>query len=55
MVVSIILYRPYDMKTLSLIWAGESETMDPKTIGQAIGQVVSLVMDELNNNGLLPI
>ena len=46
--------RLYDVKTQKLIWTGESETMDPKTIGQAIGQIVSLVMDELKKNGLLP-
>ena len=47
--------RLYDVNTQSLIWVGESETMDPKTIGQAIGQIVSLVMDELKKNGLLPV
>jgi hypothetical protein len=46
--------RLYDVKTESLIWVGESQTMDPKTTGQAIGQVVDAVMNELKNNGLLP-
>ena len=46
--------RLYDVKTESLIWAGESQTMDPKTTGQAIGQVIDVVMKELRKNGLLP-
>jgi hypothetical protein len=45
--------RLYDVKTQSLIWSGESETIDPETVGQAIGQIVSLVMDELEKNGLI--
>jgi hypothetical protein len=46
--------RLYDVKTESLIWAGESQTTDPETIGQAIGQVVDVVMIELGKSGLLP-
>ena len=46
--------RLYDVKTESLIWAGESQTMDPKTTGQAIGQVVDAVMNELKKSRLLP-
>jgi hypothetical protein len=46
--------RLYDVKTEALIWAGESQTSDPETIGQAIGQVVDVVMDELKKSGLLP-
>ena len=46
--------RFYDVKTESLIWSGESQTMDPEAIGQAIGQVVDVVMKELNRSGLLP-
>lgn len=45
--------RLYDATTQTLIWSGESQTMDPKTVGQAIGQVVSLVMNELEKNGLV--
>lgn len=46
--------RVYDVKTESLIWAGESQTKNPKTTGQAIGQVVDAVMKDLEKNGLLP-
>jgi hypothetical protein len=46
--------RLYDVKTESLIWAGETQTTNPKTTGQAIGQVVEAVMKELQKNGLLP-
>jgi hypothetical protein len=46
--------RLYDLKTEALIWAGKSQTSDPETIGQAIGQVVDVVMDELKKSGLLP-
>ena len=46
--------RLYDVQTESLIWSGESQTMDPETTGQAIGQVVDVVMKDLNKNGLLP-
>ncbi|WP_372681113.1 hypothetical protein [Desulfosarcina sp.] len=44
----------YDVETESPIWAGESQLKNPKTTGQAIGQVVDLVMKELGKNGLLP-
>jgi hypothetical protein len=44
----------YDAKTESLIWAGESQLKNPKTTGIAIGQVVDMVMKELEKNGLLP-
>ena len=46
--------RLYDVKTESLIWAGETQTTNPKTTGEAIGQVVEAVMKELQKNGLLP-
>ena len=46
--------RLYDVETKSLIWAGESQTSDPETTGQAIGQIVDVVMTELEKNGLLP-
>jgi hypothetical protein len=44
----------YDAKTESPIWAGESQLKNPKSTGQAIGQVVDMVMKELEKNGLLP-
>ncbi len=44
----------YDVKTESLIWSGESRLKNPKTTGLAIGQVVVMVMKELEKNGLLP-
>lgn len=46
--------RLYDVKTRSLIWAGESRTSDPETTGQAIGQIVDVVIKELEKTGLLP-
>ncbi len=46
--------RVYDVKKESLIWAGESRITNPKTTGQAIGQVVDVVMKDLEKNGLLP-
>ena len=46
--------RVYDVKTESLIWAGESQTKNPETTGLAIGQVVEVVMKDLAKNGLLP-
>jgi hypothetical protein len=46
--------RLYDVKTETLIWAGETKTTNPKTTGEAIGQVVEAVMKELQKNGLLP-
>lgn len=44
----------YDVKTESPIWAGESQLNNPQTTGKAIGQVVEMVMKELEKNGLLP-
>ena len=46
--------RLYDVKTESLVWLGESQTTNPKTTGEAIGQVVEVVMTDLAKNGLLP-
>ncbi len=46
--------RLYDLKTEALIWTGEFQLTNPKTTGQAIGQIVELVMQELEKNGLLP-
>ena len=46
--------RLYDVKTESLIWAGEIQAVNPKTTGEAIGHVVETVMKELDKNGLLP-
>jgi len=44
----------YDAKTESLLWAGESQLINPETTGKAIGQVVEAVMKELEKNELLP-
>lgn len=46
--------RLYDVKTESLVWAGESQVKNPETTGQAIGQVVVAVMQELEKHALLP-
>ncbi len=46
--------RLYDVKDQSLIWAGSSQTRNPDTVGQAIGQIVSGIMQELRKNGLVP-
>jgi hypothetical protein len=44
----------YDVKTESLLWAGESLVKNPETTGQAIGQVVVAVMKELDKHAFLP-
>ena len=46
--------RLYDVKSESLIWAGETQLTNPETTGQAIGHVVDAVMQDLEKNGLLP-
>lgn len=46
--------RLYDIKTESLLWAGESQLTNPETTGKAIGQVVEAVMQALEKNKLLP-
>jgi hypothetical protein len=46
--------RLYDIKSESLLWAGESQLTNPETTGKAIGQVVKGVMQALEKNGLLP-
>jgi hypothetical protein len=46
--------RLYDTKTESLIWAGETQLVNPKSTGEAIGQVGRGVMTDLEKNGLLP-
>jgi hypothetical protein len=46
--------RLYDTETESLIWAGESLVSNPKTSGEAIGQVVERVISDLGESGLLP-
>lgn len=45
--------RLYDTKTESLIWAGETQLVNPKNTGEAIGQVVKGVVTDLGKNGLL--
>ena len=46
--------RLYNIKSESLVWAGDSKLVNPETTGEAIGQVVESVMQELEKNGLLP-
>jgi hypothetical protein len=46
--------RLYNLKSESLIWAGDSKVVNPETAGKAIGQVVEAVMQELEKNALLP-
>jgi hypothetical protein len=46
--------RIYDVKTESLIWSGESRLKNPKTTGTAIGDVVTMVIRDLDTHGLLP-
>jgi hypothetical protein len=45
--------RLYDVKTESLIWSGESHLKNPETTGKAIGDVVEMVIRDLDKNGLL--
>lgn len=46
--------RLYDVNTESVIWSGQSVLKNPKTTGEAIGQVVKMVIQDLEKNGLLP-
>ncbi len=46
--------RLYDVKTESLIWSGNSILKNPETTGKAIGYVVEMVIQALDENGLLP-
>lgn len=46
--------RLYNIKSESLLWAGESQLTNPETVGEAVGQVVKAVVKELEKNGLLP-
>ena len=46
--------RLYNIKNESLVWAADSKLVNPETTGEAIGQVVESVIQELEKNGLLP-
>lgn len=46
--------RLYHIETETLVWAGELQLINPKTTGQAIGQLVEMVIQELGKNSLLP-
>ena len=43
----------YDVKTEKLIWSGQSETKDPGSINQTIGDVINLVIKDMQKKGLL--
>jgi len=44
----------YDVKTEKLLWSGQSETQDVKSINKLIDDVLALVIRELQKNNLLP-
>jgi hypothetical protein len=43
----------YDVKTEKLIWSGQSETTDPSSINQTIGDVIDLLIKDMQKKGLL--
>ena len=44
----------YDVKTEKRIWSAESETLKAGSVDQVIDDVIKLVIDDLQINGLLP-
>ncbi len=44
----------YDVKTEKLIWSGESKTLKPDSTKEAINDVISVVIKDLQKNKLLP-
>lgn len=44
----------YDVETEKLLWSGQSETKDLKSIRQLIDEVIALVVKDLQKNRLLP-
>jgi len=44
----------YDVKTEKLLWSGQSETKEVKTINKLIDDVLALVIKDLQKNKLLP-
>lgn len=44
----------YDAKTEKPIWSGQSETWQPGSEKQIIDEVISLVIEDMRKNGLLP-
>jgi len=44
----------YDVKTEKLLWSGQSETQDVKSINKLIDDVLALVINELQKHNLLP-
>ena len=46
--------RLYDVASESLVWAAETQLINPETTGQAIGQIVVEVMKDLEKKRLLP-
>jgi hypothetical protein len=43
----------YDVETEKLIWSGQSETKDPRSIDQTIDDVINLVIKDMQKKGLL--
>lgn len=44
----------YDVKTEKLIWSGQSETLDPKSINKIFDDVIEVLIKDLQKNKLLP-
>jgi len=43
----------YDVETEKLIWSGQSETKDPRSIDQTIDDVINVVIKDMQKKGLL--
>ena len=48
-----LLTNLYDVKTEKLIWSGQSETKDPRSIKQTIDDVINVVIKDMQKKGLL--
>jgi len=48
-----LLTNLYDVKTEKLIWSGQSETTDPRSIKQTIDDVINVVIKDMQKKGLL--
>lgn len=48
-----LLTNLYDVKTEKLIWSGQSETKEPRSIKQTIGDVINVVIKDMQKKGLL--
>ena len=49
----LLVTNLYDVETEKLIWSGQSETKDPRSIDQTIDDVINLVIKDMQKKGLL--